>query len=114
MGIGYQRTPHTNAEGEKVYREQNGKVIVLRGVLGFDYATYIREGIKKDWVRNNEAAFFQIPWQVQRKECVPELIKLLDHSEKRVRSQCVALLARTVEDKSGPRGKLMISMSQHI
>ena len=98
-------TPLTNAEGDTIFRKHDGTVTALRGVPGFDYATLIREGIKKDWVRNNEGLLFQIVLQVQRKECVPELIKLLDHQEKKVRSWSVACLARTVGNKAGPRSE---------
>lgn len=71
----------------------------------FDYATYIREGIKKDWVRKDDSSlysFFGVPWKVQRKECVPELVKLLDHDDQRLRYWAVECLTRTVENEDYP------------
>lgn len=73
---------------------------IERGVPGFDYATYVREGIKLDWVRKDDNSlyeFFGVPWKVHRKQCAPELIKLLDHPDKRVRGWAIKCLRQIIE-----------------
>jgi len=92
--------------GKQIMRREGGRVFSLRGLPDFDYATYVREGIKKEWVRRDEStlySFFGVPWKVQRKECVPELVKLLNDPNKRVRWWAVNCLARTVDHVDCPR-----------
>jgi hypothetical protein len=109
LDVWYQEsgTPQRNHLGNtKVWRtqlfENQTTKFLERGVPAFDYATFVREGIKQDWVRKDEHTlylFFGIPWKVQRKACVPELVKLLDHHEQRVRWWAVTCLDHTVYDK---------------
>ena len=44
-------------------------------------------------------SFFGVPWKVEREECVPELVKLLDHDDQRLRYGAVECLTRTVENE---------------
>ena len=82
-----------------------------RGLPDFDYATYVREGIKNEWVRKDDKTlykFFGVPWKVQRKECVPELVRLLEHPEKKVRWWAVVCLcAHRREQGYSPGAKLL-------
>ncbi len=108
MDVWYQESgvPQRDPEGNRIWRREGGHVFLERGLPGFDYATYVREGIKKDWVRRDDHTlyvFFGVPWKVQRKACVPELVKLLDHPDKKVRWWAVLCLAHTVENVDHPQ-----------
>jgi len=109
MDVWYQEsgTPQKDAAGKPVWREQpDGRKFLQRGLPDFDYATYVREGIKFDWVRKDDHTlyvFFGIPWKVQRPPCVPELVKLLDHPDKKVRWFAIICLTHTIEDKDEPK-----------
>jgi hypothetical protein len=95
--------PQAGANGRVIWRYQGSQKILQRGLPDFDYATYVREGIKYDWVRKDDRTlylFFGVPWSVQRPACVPELIKLLDHPEVRVRWWAVTCLLHTVDNKA--------------
>jgi hypothetical protein len=97
-----QRDPH----GKVIWRREGGRAFLERGLPDFDYATYVRDGIKKDWVRKDDRSlysFFGVPWKVQRKACVPELVRLLDDPDKRVRWWAVLCLAHTVENEDRPQ-----------
>lgn len=99
-------TPRKDAAGRTLWREQGGLRLVDRGLPDFDYATYVREGIKREWIRKDDHTlylFFGIPWKVQRKECVPELVKLLDDPDKKVRWWAVLCLTHTVENQDRPQ-----------
>lgn len=98
--------PQKDAKGNSIWRREGGHPFLERGLPAFDYATYVREGIKKDFVRKDDHTlyvFFGIPWKVQRKACVPELIKLLDDPNKKVRWYAVLCLTHTVEDADRPQ-----------
>jgi hypothetical protein len=100
--------PQKGPDGKAIWRREGGHMFLERGLPDFDFATYVREGIKKDWVRKDDNTlhvFFGVPWKVQRKACVPELMKLLDDPDKRVRWQAVLCLTHTVENEDGPRGE---------
>lgn len=104
MDLWYQESgiPQRDPEGNRIRRREGGHVFLERGLPEFDYATYVREGIKKDWVRRDDHTlyvFFGVPWKVQRKACVPELVKLLDHPDKKVRRAALSSLVHTVENK---------------
>ena len=104
MDVWYQESgePQKDSKGKVIWRRVAGHPFLDRGLPDFDYATYVREGIKNEWVRKDDNTlyvFFGIPWKVQRKECVPELIKLLDDRDKKVRWWAVICLMHTVEDK---------------
>jgi hypothetical protein len=108
LDVWYQESgvPQKDAAGNSIWRRENGKPFLERGVPDFDYATYLREGAKLDWVRKDDKtlyAFFGIPWKVQRRECVPELIKLLDDPDQKIRGWAVLCLTHTVEDKDEPQ-----------
>lgn len=95
-----------DTEGNYVRREQGGRSILDRGVPDFDYATFVREGIKKDWIRKDSHKlylFFGVPWKVQRRECVPELVKLMGDEQRRVRWWAVLCLAHTVRNEDHPQ-----------
>lgn len=105
MDVWYEESgvPQRDAKGDYIRRWPG---MIERGLPDFDYATYVREGIKKDWVRKDDHTlyvFFGVPWKVQRKECVPELVKLLDHPEKKVRWWAVLCLTHTVENQDRPQ-----------
>ncbi len=98
--------PQRDSKGSSIHRRERGHSFIERGLPDFDYATYVREGIKKDWVRKDDHTlyvFFGIPWKVQRKECVPELVKLLDNPDKRLRWWAVLCLAHTVDNQDRPQ-----------
>ena len=104
MDVWYQESGilQRDPEGNRIRRREGGHVFLERGLPEFDYATYVREGIKKDWVRRDADTlyvFFGVPWKVQRKVCVPELVKLLDHPDKKVRRAALSSLVHTVENK---------------
>jgi hypothetical protein len=112
MDVWYEESgvPRKDSKGNYIYREmdESNRCAGLpeRGLPDFDYATYVREGIKKEWVRNDDGAlykFFGVPWKVQRKECVPELARLLEHPEKKVRWWAVVCLTHTVENRDIPQ-----------
>lgn len=108
MDVWYQESgePQEDDNGEKIWRRDAGHTFLERGLPDFDYATYVREGIKKEWVRKDDQTlymFFGVPWKVQRKECVPELVKLLDDPDKRVRWWAVLCLTHTVDDVDRPQ-----------
>lgn len=108
MDVWYQESgiPQKDSKGESIWRREEGHPFLERGLPDFDHATYVREGIKKDWVRKDDHAlylFFGVPWKVQRKSCVPELVKLLDDPDKKVRWYAVLSLAHTVEDEDRPQ-----------
>jgi len=46
--------------------------------------------------------FFGLPWKVQRKVCVPELMKLLDDRDKKLCWRAVLCLTHTVENEDSP------------
>jgi hypothetical protein len=97
--------PRRDAAENVLWREQGGLRILERGVPDFDYATFLREGIRKEWIRADDHKlylFFGVPWKVQRKECVPELIKLLADPKRRVRWLAASCLTNTVLNKQGP------------
>jgi hypothetical protein len=99
-------TPQKDANGKSIWRRENGVPFLERGLPDFDYVTYVREGIKHDWVRKDYftlAQFFGVPWVLQRRECVPVLVKLLDDGDQNVRRYAVACLNRTVNDNEGPQ-----------
>lgn len=107
MNVWYQESgiPQKDANGKTIMRPERGHSFMERGLPNFDYATYVREGIKLDWVRKDwdtHYTFFGVPWKVQRRECVPELMKLLDDTDQNVRSWAVECLDHTVNDKDGP------------
>ncbi|HEY2839234.1 MAG TPA: HEAT repeat domain-containing protein [Pirellulales bacterium] len=108
MHVWYQESgiPQKDPMGKDIWRVEGNLRFWERGVADFDYATYVREGIKHDWVRKDDHAlyvFFGVPWKVQRKACVPELVKLLEDPDQRVRSWAVTCLTHTVEQKDrGP------------
>lgn len=107
MSVWYEESgkPQKTKDGERIYKQQGNKRIMQRGVPDFDYATYVREGIKRDFATKDEASlylFFGVPWKVQRPECVPELMKLIDHDNPRVRRFVVSSLNHTVNDVDGP------------
>ena len=95
--------------GNLLSRHEGGIRVLKHGLPNFDYATYIREGIKNDWVRKDKHTlyvFFGVPWKVQRRSCVPELVKLLEHPDKRVQWWAVTCLAHTVAGRhSGSLGR---------
>ena len=98
--------PFKDADGNYQFRRQGRSHVMERGVPDFDYATYVEVGIKSALARQDEHSlylFFGVPWKVQRKECVPVLIDLLNHSDERVRWQAVSSLTHTVEDRDLPR-----------
>ncbi|NQT40204.1 MAG: carboxypeptidase regulatory-like domain-containing protein, partial [Planctomycetes bacterium] len=103
--------PQRDANGNRILRRERGRDFIerpfmVRGLPDFDYATYVREGIKKDWVRKDDHlldAFFSVPWKVQRKACIPELVELLDDPNKRVRWGAVLCLTHTVDHADRPR-----------
>ena len=104
LDVWYQEsgTPQRDSQGKRIYREGDKLKIMERGVPDFDYATYVREGIKYDWVRKDDHTlyvFFGVPWKVQRKACVPELIKLMDHPDRKVRWWADICLLHTVQDQ---------------
>ena len=108
MDVWYQESgePQKDPKGKVIWRRVAGHPFLERGLPDFDYATYVREGIKKEWVRkdgNTLYVFFGIPWKVQRKECVPELMKLLEKPDKKVRWWAVLCLTHTVEDEDRPQ-----------
>jgi hypothetical protein len=79
--------------------------MIERGLPDFDYALFLREGIKKDWIRKDDGPlykFFGVPWKVQRKACVPDLVKLLDDKQDKVRYWAVACLNNTVNGEQFP------------
>lgn len=108
MDVWYQESgePQQDEKGLKIWRREAGHAFLERGLPDFDYATYVREGIQKPWVRKDDQTlyvFFGVPWKVQRKECVPELVKLLDDPDKRVRWWAVLCLTHTVDDEDRPQ-----------
>jgi len=111
MDVWYQESgkPQKDAQGTWIFREEGRVRIAERGLPDFDYATYVREGIKHDWVLKGEHSlyvFFGIPWKVQRKACVPELVKLLEHPDERVQWWAVTCLSHTVEGRhEHPEGR---------
>ena len=99
--------PQKDAKGQYISRREGGISILERGLPDFDYATYVREGSKLQWVRQDDHTlylFFGVPWKVQQRACVPELVKLLDDEDKRVRWWAVECLTHTVEDKTDAGG----------
>ena len=86
----------------------------MRGVYGFDYATFIGEGIKKAQTSDRVAFYLSIAWQVRRPEFVPDLIKLLDHADSRVRIKAVSCLAYTVNNRNYPRGYIENKEAEHL
>ena len=108
MDVWYQESgiPQKDSKGNAIWRREGGHPFLERGLPDFDYATYVREGIKKDWVRKDDNSlyvFFGVPWKVQRRACVPELVKLLVDPNKKVRWWAVLCLTHTVEDKDHPQ-----------
>jgi hypothetical protein len=98
--------PQKDVEGKSIWRREDGISILERGLPEFDYATYVREGIKHKWIREDDHTlyvFFGVPWKVQRKACVPELVKLLDDPDKRVRWWAVLCLTHTIENEDRPQ-----------
>ncbi len=98
--------PQEDANGKRIDRVQkfDGRTrrFMERGLPDFDYATYVREGIKLNWVRKDDHTlyqFFGIPWKVQRPACVPEFVKLLDDPDQKVRWWAVVCLMHTVDDQ---------------
>jgi hypothetical protein len=105
MDVWYEESgePQKDSKGHYIWREPGGPL--ERGLPDFDYATYVRQGIKNAWVRKDDNTlyvFFGIPWKVQRKECVPEFVKLLEHPDKKVRFWAVECLTHTVENVDRP------------
>ncbi|MCA9016802.1 MAG: hypothetical protein KDA77_15825, partial [Planctomycetaceae bacterium] len=106
MDVWYEESgrPLKDSKGIWLTRWEGGFSKPERGLPDFDYATYIREGIKHDWVRKDKHTlyvFFGVPWKVQRKSCVPELVKLLEHPDKRVQWWAVSCLIHTVDGRRG-------------
>lgn len=60
MDVWYQESgvPQKDPKGKVIWRREAGHPFLERGLPDFDYATYVREGIKKDWVRKDEGADF--------------------------------------------------------
>ena len=104
MNVWYQRTgvPRKDSNDKYIRRHLGRHKLLDRGVPEFDYAMYVREGIKKDWVHKDDHTlyvFFGIPWKIQRKECLPELAKLLDHPDEKIQIWAVKWLVHTVENR---------------
>ncbi len=107
MDVWYQESgiPQRDSDGNRILRRERGRDLIERpfmerGLPDFDYATYVRDGIKKDWVRKDDHSlyvFFGVPWKVQRKACIPELVKLLVHPDHKVRWWAVKCLEHTVD-----------------
>lgn len=112
LDVWYQESgvPQKDSNGNVIWRREAiypfpERAFLERGLPEFDYATYVRDGIKKDWIRKDDNTlylFFGVPWKVQRKACVPELVKLLEDPDKKVRFWAVECLTHTVENEDRP------------
>ena len=94
-------TPQKDEKGKDIFLREGGHSFWQRGVPDFDYATFVREGIKHEWVRKDKHTlylFFGVPWKVQRKACVPEFAALLEDKDERIRAWAVVCLEHTVND----------------
>lgn len=99
-------TPRLTEAGQRQSRIRGRQAFAERGLSDFDYATYLREGIKTEIATRDDHSlylFFGTPWKVQRRECIPELIPLLDHPNQKVRCHAVSCLTHTIENQDGPR-----------
>lgn len=104
LNVWYQESgrPQSDSTGKRIMRREGRHTFLERGLPDFDYATYVRQGIRMDWVRENNHTlyeFFGVPWKVQRKVCVPELVNLLEDPDTRVREWAVVCLEHTVENR---------------